>query len=390
MWPDPFRGRFRRAVASGMNEFAPADVEWMRRAIVLSRRGLGQTLPNPMVGAVIVADGEVVGEGYHEAFGSAHAEIQALRQAGERARGATLYATLEPCAHEGKTPPCTRSIVAAGIRRVVYGVRDPHSEAAGGAIELSRHGVMVTGGVLAEQAAEMNAAFLWWHSKQEPFVALKLAVSLDGKIAAGEGVRTHLSGPEAGLEVMRLRAAHDTVMVGAGTAMADNPLLTVRGIPAPRTPPLRVVLDSDARIEPGSRLVSTMDEGPVLLFVGPDADRDRVVALRDAGVEVVMVDRSVGSGLDIAAVLDLLRERERTAILCEGGGRLAASLLQAERVHRLHWFVCPRLLGSRGVDAIAGHVVDDGRWRLSECSAAGQDVRIVWNHEDLEEIIGGR
>jgi len=389
VWPDPVRHRFRCLVTDGMNEIGTTDVEWMRQAILLSRRGLGQTHPNPLVGAVIVADGQVVGEGYHAKFGSAHAEIEALRQAGERARGATLYVTLEPCSHEGKTPPCTRSIVGAGIRRVVYGASDPHPEAGGGAIELSRHDVAVTGGVLAEQAAELNAAFHWWHARHEPFVALKLAVSLDGKIAAREGIRTELTGPEARLEVMRLRAAHDTVLVGAGTVRVDDPLLTVRDIPAPRVAPLRVVLDSGARTEPGSRLINTIDEGPVLLLVGHDADRDRVAALREEGVDVMRIDRSSGSELNISAVLELLRDRGRTAILCEGGARLAASLLRGGHVQRLHWFVCPRLLGSLGVDAIAGSVPDAGSWRLSECRAAGEDAHIVWNHDALEEVIGG-
>ncbi len=366
----------------------PADVEWMRRAIALSRRGTGQTHPNPLVGAVIVAEGRVVGEGHHTKFGAAHAEIEALKQAGERARGATLYVTMEPCSHDGKTPPCSRAIVDAGIRRVVFGVADPHPEAGGGADELAEQGIVVSGGVLAKQVAGLNAPFLWWHTRQVPYVALKLAVSLDGKIAEREGARTDLTGPEAGLEVMRLRAAHDAIMVGAGTVLADDPLLTVRGIPAPRMAPLRVVLDSSARTPPGSRLISSVDEGPVLLLVGPDADEGRISMLRGKGVEVQVIERFDGPALSIPAALDVLKDRGRTAILCEGGATVAASLLSGGHVQRLYWFVCPRLLGQGGVGAVADHRAGAGSWRLSDCTAVGEDAQIVWNHVELEAVVG--
>lgn len=358
----------------------------MRRAIDLARGGWGQTHPNPLVGAVIVADDRVVGEGFHHRFGEAHAEVEAIRQAGDRARGATLYVTLEPCAHAGKTPPCCRSIVNAGIRRVVYATSDPHPEAAGGAVELDAEGLDVTGGVLAGQAGEINAAFLWWHRRQASFVALKLAVSLDGKIAEREGVRTGLTGAEARYEVMRLRAAHDAILVGAGTVRVDDPLLTVRDIPAPRTAPLRVVLDSGARLALASRLVSTAADAPVLVLVGHDADPSRVAALRDSGVEVQGIERNHGFGLSLPAALDALKERGRTAVLCEGGAKLAASLLVGGHVQRIHWFVAPRMIGPGGVDALAMQVPDAGSWRLRSCRALGDDVVIEWNHTELEAV----
>jgi len=369
-----------------MSVAGPRDVAWMRRAIDLARGGWGQTHPNPLVGAVIVTDDEVVGEGFHSRFGEAHAEVEAIRQAGDRARGATLYVTLEPCAHAGKTPPCCRSIVNAGIRRVVYAISDPDPEAGGGAVELAGAGLDVTGGVLAGQSAELNAAFLWWHRRQTAFVSLKLAVSLDGKIAEREGVRTDLTGGEARCEVMRLRAAHDAILVGAGTARVDDPLLTVRDIPAPRVAPLRVVLDSGASLALDSRLVTTVADGPVLVLVSGDADPPRVAALRDSGVEVEEIERNLGSGLNLPAALDALKNRGRTTVLCEGGANLAASLLVGGHVQRIHWFVAPRMIGPGGVDAFARQIPDEGSWRLRQCRALGDDAVIEWNHTELESV----
>jgi diaminohydroxyphosphoribosylaminopyrimidine deaminase/5-amino-6-(5-phosphoribosylamino)uracil reductase len=369
-----------------MNVAGTQDSVWMRRAIDLARGGWGQTHPNPMVGAVVVADGQVVGEGFHSRFGEAHAEVEAIRQAGDRARGATLYVTLEPCTHAGKTPPCCRLIVNSGIQRVVYGTSDPHPEAGGGAVELGGEGVEVTGGVLAEQAAQINAAFLWWHRRKTSYVALKLAVSLDGKIAEREGVRTDLTGAEARREVMRLRAAHDAILVGSGTVRVDDPLLTVRDIPSPRVAPLRVVLDSSARMSLASRLVTTVTEAPVLVLVGDDAAPARIAALRDSGVEVQEIERNHGFGLSLSAALDALKDRRRTAVLCEGGANLAASLLVAGHVQRVHWFVAPRMIGPGGVDALATQVPDSGSWRLTHCRAVGDDAVIEWNHTELEAV----
>jgi diaminohydroxyphosphoribosylaminopyrimidine deaminase/5-amino-6-(5-phosphoribosylamino)uracil reductase len=362
------------------------DSEWMRRAIDIARGGWGQTRPNPMVGAVVVADGQVVGEGFHSRYGAAHAEVEAIRQANDRARGATLYVTLEPCVHDGKTPSCCRMILNAGIRRVVYANADPHPEAGGGAVELAGSGLELTGGVLAGEAARLNSAFLWWHRRRASFVALKLAVSLDGKIAEKEGVRTDLTGAEARREVMQLRAAHDAILVGAGTVRVDDPVLTVRGIPSPRVAPLRVVLDSAARVSPASRLVATVAEAPVLVLVSVDADPARIARLRECGVEVQTIERCPGSGLSLPAALDALKERGCTAILCEGGATLATSLLSGGHVQRLHWFVAPRVIGPGGVDALARQVPDTGSWRLADCSGAGDDALIEWDHTELESV----
>ncbi|MEJ2482308.1 MAG: bifunctional diaminohydroxyphosphoribosylaminopyrimidine deaminase/5-amino-6-(5-phosphoribosylamino)uracil reductase RibD, partial [Gemmatimonadota bacterium] len=254
----------------------------MRRAVELSLRGVGRVEPNPRVGAVIVdEDGEIVGEGYHGRFGGPHAEIEAIARAGRATEGGTLYVTLEPCAHEGKTPPCTRAILEAGIRRVLVASRDPNPEATGGMEALRMAGIEVETGLLALESARANAPFLWWHVTGEPFVALKLAVSLDGRIARRAGARSAITGPEAGREVMRLRAASDAILIGSGTAGVDDPLLTVRDLPARNRVPLRVVLDSGARLPATSRLARSVGEAPLLLFAAEDADPGRVDRLED-------------------------------------------------------------------------------------------------------------
>lgn len=362
------------------------DREWMHRAIELSRNGWGQTRPNPLVGAVIVADGQVVGEGFHSEFGAAHAEVEAIRQAGERARGATLYVSLEPCAHSGKTPPCCNAIVSAGIRRVVYANSDPDPVARGGASELAAAGLDVSGGVLSREAAKVNVAFLWQHLRKTAFVGLKLAVSLDGRIAEREGARTDLTGAEARGEVMRLRAMHDAILVGAGTVRVDDPLLTVRDISAPRVAPLRAVLDTEARLPLGSRLVDTVAEAPVLALVAEDADPDRVAALRNAGVEVETIVRDPANGLNLSVALEVLMNRGRSAVLCEGGARLATSLLSAGMVQQIHWFVAPRILGPDGVAALAEQVAEPGDWCLADCRSLGNDALIEWNHTALDAV----
>ncbi len=257
---------------------------FMRRALELARRGWGQTAPNPMVGAVVVRDGAIVGEGHHARYGEAHAEVAALAAAGDRARGATLYVTLEPCAHHGKTPPCAEAIVAAGVSRVVIAAADPNPRAAGGAARLRAAGLDVVVGDGAADARELNAPHFHRFSHPErPFVTLKLAVSIDGAIAAADrGTTTRLTGPESRREVHRLRAGHDGIAVGVGTVLADDPQLTVRHWDAPRVPLTRVVFDSTLRTPLDSGLVRTAREAPVVLVArAPDPARAR--ALRGGG-----------------------------------------------------------------------------------------------------------
>lgn len=371
-----------------MRQFQPEEIAAMRRAIELAERGTGRVQPNPLVGAVVLSgDGMVVGEGYHAEFGGPHAEVVALEQAGPAAAGGTMYVTLEPCAHHGKTPPCTRAIAAAGIRRTVFASADRNPDAAGGAEVLRRLGVQVDAGLLAESAARANAPFHWWQATGQPFVGLKLAASLDGKISERPETETRISSPEAAARAMILRSEADAILVGAGTVRVDDPLLTVRGVPAPRVAPLRVVVAGGAGVPLESQLVATVAQAPVLTFVGSDADADKVRSLRAAGVEIAVVPRAPGGDLDLPSVIRDLADRGIRSILCEGGGRLAGALLSGGLVQRLHWHLSPRVLGAGGVPALSRPI--GGSWVVSRCRAAGSDALIEWEHERLSAVLKG-
>ncbi len=359
------------------------DLRWLERAVVLARRGWGRVHPNPMVGCVLVKDGEVVGEGWHREFGGPHAEVEALEAAGGAARGATAFVSLEPCRHHGKTPACTDALLRTGVARVVFATADPTAEAGGGGDALREAGVDVAGPVLDPAlGARENPAFFRRARGEGPWVALKLALSLDGAIAEAPGRRTQLTGPEASAEVQRLRAGFDALLVGAGTARTDDPRLTVRGDLTPRTPPRRVVLDSEATLDAG-RALFREEGGPVLVFVAEDADEAALERIEGAGAQVHPVPRAP-DGLDLGRVLDDLGRLGADAVLCEGGGRLARSLLEEGRVHRLYLFVCPRLLGSGGVPAFGGLAGNAfGRWvPAAPPRGLGADTLIVLDRED--------
>lgn len=353
----------------------------MRRALILAERGWGRVHPNPMVGAVVVRDGEVVGEGWHAEYGGPHAEVGALGAAGQAARDATLYVSLEPCAHHGKTPPCTDAIVRAGVRRVVFAASDANPSARGGADVLRAAGVEVEGGVEEDGARALNAGFFHVHERRTPFVALKLAMSLDARISRAPDAPTRITGDDAAAEVQHVRAGFDAILIGAGTAQADDPLLTVRGDTVPRVPPIRIVADPDLRIPPDRRLLRTAEEAPIWLLAAEDAPPERESALLNMGARVLRVPPAA-EGIDLSAALDLLwREGVRT-VLCEGGGRMAASLLRADRVARLVLFVAPMLLGPGAVAAFpleSGDWQDPARWRLAGTAALGRDAMAVWD-----------
>ncbi len=348
----------------------------MRRALDLAREGWGKTAPNPMVGAVLVRDGVVVGEGYHARFGEAHAEVAALRAAGERARGATLYVTLEPCVHQGKTPPCTEAIAAAGVSRVVIAVGDPNPEAAGGAQRLRESGVAVELGEGEAAARDLNAPFFHRFAHPErPFVTLKLAMSIDGAIAAADrSTTTHLTGAESRREVHRLRAGHDAIAVGIGTVLGDDPALTVRDWEPPRIPLRRVVFDSTLRTPPDSVLVRTARETPVIV-VAREPNPQRARTLEASGVDVV-----VASGLPEA--LQALAQRGIGSLLVEGGARLAGSFLERAAVDRLIIFQAPVVLGQGALNAFAfappGDVARLERLRVLERRVLGDDVMTTY------------
>jgi diaminohydroxyphosphoribosylaminopyrimidine deaminase/5-amino-6-(5-phosphoribosylamino)uracil reductase len=319
-----------------------------------------------MVGAIVVRAGEVVGEGYHAEWGQAHAEVVALRAAGERARGATLYVTLEPCRHAGKTGPCTRAIIEAGVARVVCAVRESNAVARGGGEWLRAQGLDVEYDVCRQEARDLNAVHFSIHERNRPFVALKYAMSLDARLAAAPGLTTSVTAGPAVVEAHRLRAGHDAVLVGIGTVLTDDPALTVREWGAPRVAPLRVVLDSSLRLPRDSKLVRSARDVPVRAVAAEDAAPWRAAELEALGVEVARVPRAgAGAGLDLGAVLRNLRERAVHAVLCEGGGRLGSALLAAGLVDRLYVFIAPRLFGEPGVQGFQGELGGAAReWRL--------------------------
>ena len=322
------------------------DVQFMRRALALATRGAGHVAPNPMVGAVVVRDGVVVGEGWHERFGGDHAEVVALRVAAAAAAGATMYVTLEPCAHHGKTPPCTGALIDARVARVVYAVDDPDAAAAGGAAQLRANGIAVTTGVCEREARDLNAAFLFTaRNEQRPFVTLKLALSIDGALVDASRARGWLTGIEARQAVHALRATADAIAVGVGTVIADDPALTVRDAPSPRVAPLRVVFDRHARTPLTSALVRTARDTGVLVVCDGD-DTEAKSALHAAGVILI-------KAASLEAALESLRQRGIRHLVVEGGATLASAFMAAGLVDRLITFQGPVILGAGALAAFA-------------------------------------
>lgn len=347
----------------------------MALALDLAWRGWGRVHPNPLVGAVVLADGFAVAEGWHAEFGERHAERVALDAAGPRARGATLVVTLEPCSHQGKQPPCTEAILQAGIRRVVAAVADPNPQASGGAAWLATSGVEIELGLLGDRAKAQNAMFLHrFRNPSQPFVALKLATSVDGRIADGSGHSRWISGEPARSYVHWLRAGFDAIAVGGRTARADDPQLSARGAVTPRLPPRRVVFDTAADLDGGLSLISTAREVSTTVITGTGAPAERVQRLAAAGVDVMRAD-------SLEAALRALRSAGVGSMLVEGGGRLAGALLAKGLVDRYYWVQSPLWLGDRGIPAIAGlpgePIALAERWIVAERRALGEDTLLV-------------
>lgn len=331
---------------SGVSE--QDDVRFMRRALRLAARAAGRTSPNPLVGTVIVRGDEIVGEGYHHAAGQPHAEVNALRDAGD-VRGATLYTTLEPCAHQGRTPPCVDAIREARIARVVAAMRDPDPRTDGkGFRALRGAGIEVTQGVLEAEAERLNEGFVSRVKRGRPFVLVKLATTVDGRVAVRG--RRYLSGKAALKEVHRLRDRYDAVLVGIGTILADDPALTVRETRG--RDPLRVIVDTDARTPTTAKVVRARDVQRTIIFVARDADVRRVKRLRDTGALVTALPRSDG-GLDLAAVLRWLAEQGVNTVLSEGGPHVAGTLLRSGLADRLMLITSP-IAGGDGPVALDG------------------------------------
>lgn len=336
------------------------DMHWMRRALELAARGRGAVEPNPLVGAVVVRDGACVGEGWHQRYGGPHAEVNAFAAAGEAARDATLYVTLEPCCHHGKTPPCTDAVLAAGVRRVVAAMRDPFPAVSGeGLALLQRAGVEVEAGVSEADARMLNAPYLKLLATGRPYVHAKWAMTLDGKIATRSGDSKWISNAASRQIAHAIRGRMDGIIVGIGTALADDPLLTARP-PGPRVA-CRVVLDSRARLPIDANLVRTAHEVPTLVVTGASAPSSHRQALRERGCE--LLELAVESGRRQAtALLDELGRRRFTNVLVEGGGGVLGSFVDARAIDEVHVFVAPRLVGGsdarspvlgRGVERLA-------------------------------------
>ncbi len=354
----------------------------MALALQLGRRGQGQCWPNPAVGCVIVHKGRIVGRGRTRKGGRPHAETEALQQAGARARGATAYVTLEPCAHHGQTPPCSQALIAAGVSRVVVAIEDSDARVAGrGLAALRKAGVEVTVGVLEDEAARDLQGFFLKTDLGRPFLTLKLATSLDGRIATATGESQWITGPDSRRMVHAMRMRHDAVMVGGGTARADDPMLTVRGLGADDQP-VRVVVSRRLDMPLMSNLARTAREVPVWIAHGADADPALLQTWRDLGAELMPCDLD-GAHVSPAAVLAALGDRGLTRVFCEGGGALAASLLAADLVDELVTFSAGTLLGAEGYPAIGAMGVERLRdapgFQLQAQRAVGGDVMTVWH-----------
>jgi diaminohydroxyphosphoribosylaminopyrimidine deaminase/5-amino-6-(5-phosphoribosylamino)uracil reductase len=361
-----------------MNSFTAADCEYMSRALRLARRGIYTAHPNPRVGCVLVKDGKIVGEGWHRKTGEAHAEVAALQDAGAEARGATTYVTLEPCSHQGKTPPCADALIAAGVTDVVAAMVDPNGKVSGnGHSALEDAGISVRTGLMQEEAAALNEGFLSRMQRGRPLVRLKMAASLDGRTAMANGESQWITGDAAREDVQRLRAASGAVMVGIGTVLADDPSLNVRhgDIDTDGMQPLRVVLDSNLQMPASARMLSL--PGTTLILATHDNDRS---ALESAGASVELVEMQ-GDGVDLAAVMSKLADLEINDVLVEAGPTLAGSLLASGLVDELVIYQAPHIMGSetRGMFTTPGWQKIEQRMNLHivDVRRIGADLKII-------------
>lgn len=359
-----------------------SDTDHMAHALRIAARGLGRTWPNPAVGCVILKAGVVVGRGWTQPGGRPHAEVTALHQAGNAARGATAYVTLEPCAHHGKTPPCAEALIAAGVTRVVSALQDPDPRVSGkGHAMLRAAGVEVTENILQSEASRANAGFLKRVTQGLPFVTLKLATTLDGRIATATGESRWITGPASRRAVHTMRLNHDAVLIGSGTARADDPDLTVRELGASHQP-IRIVMDSRLTHSPDSRLGQTAKTSPVWLLHGPDAPAERRAAWTGQGAILLEIACDNGT-INPRAALQTLATQGLTRVFCEGGGSLAASLIRAKLVDDLALFTAGALIGGDGQASLAAlHLTalkDAPRLTLRETKTIGPDAYSLWS-----------
>ena len=351
----------------------------MRTALALAARGLGRVAPNPAVGCVLVKRGRILARGWTQDGGRPHAEIEALNRAGAAARGACAYVTLEPCAHHGRTRPCAEELVSAGISRCVVALEDPDPRVSGAGLALLRKaGIEVVLGPGAEAAGEINAGYLLHRRAGRPLVTLKLAATLDGRIATKSGESRWITGDAARAYGQLLRARHDAVLIGSGTAIADNPRLSVRLAGLEAASPVKVILDGRLRLPLTHDFVIRAKKQPSWLLTRADAERTRRAAYQESGVEVITLDQDRDGGLSLRAALRKLGERGITRVLVEGGSHLAAGLLKLDLVERLVWIRAPRVIGGDGLPAVAGFglegLAETPFFSLYESHRLGEDL----------------
>jgi diaminohydroxyphosphoribosylaminopyrimidine deaminase/5-amino-6-(5-phosphoribosylamino)uracil reductase len=360
-----------------VSEFSAIERDYMRHALALAALGLNTTDPNPRVGCVLVRDGDVVAEGWHERAGEAHAEVMALRRAGGAAAGATAYVTLEPCAHTGRTPPCTDALIQAGVHRVVYAVADPNPRMRGGAEVLGEAGIATAGGLLEAEARALNPGFFKRFATGLPWVRVKLAASLDGRTALASGESRWITSKQARSDAQHYRARSSVILSGAGTILADDPKLNVRVEGAWRQP-LRVVLDSDLRTQPGARVY--IRDGEALVFTASQSEPARK-AFEAQGVKVQSAARDPKGGLALRPILESLGAAGCNEVWVEAGARLAGAFLQAQLVDELILYLAPCLLGSaaRGLAEIAplASLAERLTLKFTEVTMIGGDLRIT-------------
>ncbi len=368
------------ATASGaVEEWSDTDHRMMARALELATKGAGQVSPGPLVGCVITTSvGEVIGEGFYIYEAVKHAETLALKQAGGRARGATAYVSLEPHAHFGKTPPCTDALIASGIKRLVAPIEDPNPKVSGrGFDHLRSAGLDVNSGLLAREAKQVNEKYFHFVKTGRPFVHLKLATSLDGKIATRTGDSRWITGKESRVRAHKLRHEYDVILIGAGTALADNPLLTDRSGKSRRRLLTRVVLDESLQTDPESQLVQTANEAPVLIFTGESLETRKAEVLQSRGVDIV---RSSFKGRNLLAVMEELGKRSFQSVLVEGGATVAGNLIDAGLVNKVTFFLAPMIIGGRDAPSAIG---GQGAERLIDALDL-VDVEVVQRGRDFE------
>jgi diaminohydroxyphosphoribosylaminopyrimidine deaminase/5-amino-6-(5-phosphoribosylamino)uracil reductase len=367
-------------------EFSPADNEFMSRAIKLAERGLGLVSPNPPVGCVIVRDGKIIGEGWHREYGFAHAEPNALDSAGD-ARGATAYVTLMPCNHTGKTPPCTEALIAAGIGRVVVAVDDPNPASGDGKVRLEQAGIPVEVGCMGREAAYVMAGFLKHARTGLPLVRLKYAMTMDGKTATRTGDSCWISCEQSREEVQRMRSMHDAVIVGSGTAVRDDPRLNVRDQNLPQ--PLRVIVDSSARIPPESKIFS-VPGGRIIIITTADAPSDALARLESAGAEILQTE-SLSGHVNLLEALTMLAGMGVRTALCESGSTLSGALLKKNLVDEIHVFIAPKILGDNAAPGGANgfstmEMKDSLELTDMQSSRCGTDAHLIAKVGDWSRI----